>query len=148
VQIHTHDDCLIAEFWDCLRLDPAPVQVLLSHFEHHLNRKGQPDLVIDLKGVGFAGSASLSGFLKIHRLASKQGGRLVFCNVDPMVHDVFHVSNIASLFVFQPDRDSALAFVKGGVVQAPEVPGKDNPSTPRAAKSAGPLSARRKRPPS
>ena len=59
VQIHDQDGILLAEFWDCLRLDPAPVQELRSRYEAHLQKKGRPEVVIDLSGVGFAGSAAL-----------------------------------------------------------------------------------------
>ena len=38
VQIHNMDGILVAEFWDCLRLDPAPVQDLRKHVEAHLQK--------------------------------------------------------------------------------------------------------------
>ena len=42
VQIHNMDGILVAEFWDCLRLDPAPVQDLRKHYEAHLQARGGP----------------------------------------------------------------------------------------------------------
>src|SRR4051812_8178000 len=82
VQVRNENGVLVAEFWDCLRLDPAPVQELRKEFDVHLRRKGRPDLVVDLNGVGFAGSAALGGFLALNRLARQRDGRMVFCNVD------------------------------------------------------------------
>lgn len=116
VQVHNVDGVLLAEFWDCLRLDPAPVQELRKQFEAHLRENGKPDLIVDLKGVGFAGSASLGGFLGLHRAASRVGGRLIFCEVDPTVHEVFRASKIAPLFVFVADRAAALARVGEGPI--------------------------------
>jgi anti-anti-sigma factor len=112
VQIHNMDGILVAEFWDCLRLDPAPVQELRKHYEAHLQAHGRPELVVDLSGVGFAGSAALGNFVSLHRLARQNGGRIVFCEVDPTVSEVFRASKLESLFTFEPDREAALRAVR------------------------------------
>ena len=108
VQIHNMDGILVAEFWDCLRLDPAPVQDIRKHYEAHVQKQGRPELVVDLSGVGFAGSAALGNFVALHRLVRQHGGRIVFCNVDPTVSEVFRASKLESLFGFESDRDAAL----------------------------------------
>jgi anti-anti-sigma factor len=105
------DGVLVAEFWDCLRLDPAPVQELRTHFESHLKARGRPEVVVDLSGVGFAGSAALGNFVALHRLARQNGGRLVLCNVDPTVLEVLRGSKLEALFDFATDRSAALAAV-------------------------------------
>jgi hypothetical protein len=76
--------------------------------------------VIDLLGVGFAGSASLGHFVALHRIARPKNGRLIFCNVDPQVHEVFKVSKLEPLFVFVADRATALEFVNGSGTTVPE----------------------------
>ncbi len=108
VQVGQENGVFVAEFWDCLRLDPAPVQVLRKQFEEHLARGGRADLVIDLLGVGFAGSAALGGFVALQRVARAKGGRMVFCNVDLTVFEVFRVSRLDSLYTFATDRATAL----------------------------------------
>ena len=128
VQVHDVEGVLTAEFWDCLRLDPAPVQELRALYETHVRRGGHPVLVVDLSGVAFAGSASLGGFLAIHRQARQHGGRLIFCNVDPNVAEVFRVSKIEPLFTFTTDRPSALALARD----------PSEPADPPARPSSGP----------
>lgn len=127
VQVHNVDGTMVAEFWDCLRLDPAPVQDLRSKYEKHLAGRGCPDLVIDLLGVGFAGSAALGNFMALHRLARQKGGRLIFCNVDPTVFEVFRVSKLDPLFTFVPDRPAALAQA-GKPAPAPAANSAANPT--------------------
>jgi anti-anti-sigma factor len=114
VQVHNQDNILVAEFWDCLRLDPTPVQDLRAHYEAHLRRGGLPQLVVDLCGVGFAGSSSLGNFVGLHRLARQKGGRLIFCNVEPTVRDVFRASKLDSLFEFVTDREAAFRSIQHG----------------------------------
>jgi anti-anti-sigma factor len=90
-------------------LDSGAVQDLRGKYEAHLRSGGRPALVVDLVGVGFAGSAALGHFVALHRVARAKGGRLIFCNVDPTVFEVFRVSKLEPLFVFVPDRPAALA---------------------------------------
>ena len=48
-------------------------------------------------GAGrFAGSAALGNFVALHRDARKNGGRLIFCHVDPTVREVFRASKSLS----------------------------------------------------
>jgi anti-anti-sigma factor len=150
VQVHNVDGTMVAEFWDCLRLDPAPVQDLRSKYEKHLAGPGCPDLVIDLLGVGFAGSAALGNFMALHRMARQRGGKLIFCNVDPTVFEVFRVSKLDPLFTFTTDRPAALALA-GRPTPAPATganPTGAKPSPPpisRKASGDGLLRASRRR---
>ena len=59
VEVHTDEHALVAEFWECLRLDPAPVRELRSKYEAHVRSGGRPILVVDLLGVVYAFSTAL-----------------------------------------------------------------------------------------
>ncbi len=119
LQIHDVSGLLVGEFWDCLRLDPAPVQELRTAYEKHIDRRGKPHLLVDLSGVGFAGSAALGNFVALHRLVRQNGGRTAFCNVDPTVAEVFRASKLESLFEFFADRDTAIKAISDGTPPAP-----------------------------
>jgi anti-anti-sigma factor len=152
VEVKNEGGVLVAEFWDCLRLDPNPVRDLRQHYEAHVRSKGKPDLVVDLNGVVFAGSAALGGFLALNRLARQQGGRVVFCNVDENVHEVFRISKLTPMFVFVEDRPAALAFLAKPIEDHPKVDleanradGRPNPTPPPRAD--GPLRRLKRRDP-
>src|SRR4051794_16171184 len=132
VQVRVEGGVLVAEFWDCLRLDPQPVQELRSRMEAHLQAQGRPDLVIDLNGVGFAGSAALGGFLTLNRLVRQRGGRMIFCNVDPTVFEVFRISKLDPLFLFASDLPTALAQVDAPAAE-PRPPSAESPGRPSGA---------------
>lgn len=148
VQIGLEDAILVAEFWDCLRLDPAPVQELRKGFENHVKQGGKPELIVDLNGVGYAGSAALGAFLAIHRFARQHEGRMVFCNVDTMVLEVFVVSKLDNLFTFVADKPAAHAFFKaesGGAVPGASATPAPKPARPTPPSSGGGLRGRLKR---
>jgi anti-anti-sigma factor len=125
IETHIVDGILVVEFWDSLRLDPAPVQDLRNHYDAHLKAQGRPDLVIDLSGVGFAGSAALGNFVALQRLVRSKGGRIVFCEVDPTVTEVFRASKLESLFEFVANRPAAIHAITTG---PPAVPGDRRPA--------------------
>ena len=120
VQIHEAADHLLAEFWDCLRLDPAPTLELRHLYDRHVRSGGAPNVVIDLAGVSFAGSSALGNFVALQRSARQNGGRVVLCNVDPTVAEVFRASKLDRLFVFAADRDAAVVAVRSGESPPPE----------------------------
>jgi anti-anti-sigma factor len=128
LETHNVDGILVAEFWDCFRLDPAPVQDLRAAYEAHLKNRGRPEVVVDLAGVGFAGSAALGNFVAIHRQARQRGGRLVLCNVDPTVREVLRASKLDALFEFAGDRAAALLRIK----EAPPPAVADRDAAPQA----------------
>lgn len=144
VQVENVDGILVAEFFDCLRLDPNPVKDLRQKLETHLKAGGRPDMLIDLLGVAFAGSASLGGFVALHRLVAPQGGRVVFCNVDETVFEVFRISKLSPMFRFVADRPAAFEVLRtqanGEAPPAAPAP----PSAPPAPRGAGPLRRSRK----
>lgn len=120
VQVHNIDGVLVAEFWECLRLVPGPIQDLHKHYENHMRSQGRPDLIVDLSGVGLAGSAALGYFVTLQKLIRQHGGRIIFCNVDPHVYEAFRVSRLVSLFVFLEDRDAAIAAARQHGAGEPE----------------------------
>ena len=146
VEVRDEGGVLVAEFWDCLRLDPAPVRDLRTHYEAHVRARGKPDLVVDLNGVVFAGSAALGGFLALLRIARQHGGRVVFCHVDENVAEVFRISKLTPMFAFVEDRAAALALVAGPPeVEAPGTPSEPSaPPLPPAPRQNGPLRRNRR----
>lgn len=134
VQVHDINGLLVAEFWDCLRLDSNAVQDLRAKYESHTRGGGSPFLVVDLLGVGFAGSASLGHFVALHRIARSKNGRLIFCNVDPNVFEVFRVSKLDPLFSFVSDRAAAIELALNPSAPVPRVdpPAGSAPAKPEA----------------
>lgn len=130
----------VAEFWDCLRLDPVAVSRLRSLVEKHLGGGGRPELVVDLNGVGFAGSASLGGFIGIHKLLKPRGGGIVLCNVDPTVRETIRVAKIDELCPIVADVPAALARIAEGAAWDT----RERSAGPASRPGGSPLGGRRR----
>ncbi|MGE3818439.1 MAG: STAS domain-containing protein [Isosphaeraceae bacterium] len=152
VEIQNVNGILVAEFWDCLRLDQGAVQDLRPKYEAHLKDGGRPLVVVDLLGVGFAGSSALGHFVALQRVARAKNGRVIFCNVDPTVFEVFRVSKLDPLFTFVADRAGALALAESGKAEdkpiasvSPNVTKAPTPGPLRNSGGDGLLRSSRKR---
>ena len=66
------------------------------------------DVVIDFSGVDIVTSSSLSGFLRLQKLLSDCGRKLVLCNVAAATKSIFTVTGIEELFEFVDDKFVAL----------------------------------------
>jgi anti-anti-sigma factor len=81
-----------------------------------LYHRAQPaGMVIDFQGVTYLSSAGFRPLLSLQRAVRERGGRLVLCNLDPNVAEVFSVMRLIgggvsrATFEVQPDVPAAAA---------------------------------------
>lgn len=71
--------------------------------------RGDCEVVIDFSQVDIVTSSSLSKMLKLRKLLTDCGHKLVFCNVAPATKGVFMVTGLDGVFEFVDDKFVALA---------------------------------------
>ena len=74
-----------------------------------LRDRGNCDVVIDFSNVDIVTSSSLSKLLKLRKLSTDCGHRLVFCNVAPATKGIFTVTGLDGVFELVDDKFVALA---------------------------------------
>lgn len=67
------------------------------------------DVVLNFSAVGFINSSNLSRLLRVRKLLSTQGARMVLCGVNSHVAGVFQVTGLDKIFTFTQDMATALA---------------------------------------
>jgi anti-anti-sigma factor len=71
--------------------------------------RGDCEVVIDFSRVDIITSSSLSKLLRLKKLVSDCGHRLVFCNVAPATKGIFTVTGLDGIFEIVDDKFVALA---------------------------------------
>jgi len=71
--------------------------------------RGDCDVAIDFSNVDIVTSSSLSKLLKLRKLLSDCGHRLVFCSVAPATKGIFTVTGLEGIFELADDKFIALA---------------------------------------
>ena len=71
--------------------------------------RGDCDVVIDFSTVDIVTSSSISALLKLRKLLTDCGHRLVFCNVAAATKGIFTVTGLDGIFELADDKFVALA---------------------------------------
>jgi anti-anti-sigma factor len=71
--------------------------------------RGDCDVVVDFSSVDIVTSSSLSKLLKLRKLLTDCGHRLIFCNVAPATRGIFTVTGLDGIFEVADDKFVALA---------------------------------------
>ncbi len=71
--------------------------------------RGDCDVVVDFSSIDIVTSSSLSKLLKLRKLLTDCGHRLIFCNVAPATRGIFTVTGLDGIFEVADDKFVALA---------------------------------------
>lgn len=109
-----------------LRLEPSQLigdvmaEAIREEFLSARQRVGARHVVVDFQPVTYLSSASFRPLLSLLREVRAQSGRLVLCNLNPDVHEVFTVTRLISshgstpaAFEVQPDVPAAIVSLNG-----------------------------------
>lgn len=92
------------------RLDAASATAVRSATADLANQ-GRFRVVLDLAGVEFVDSSGLGALIHMHKTLEPQG-RLVFCNLDPKVAQLFKITRLQRVFTIADTREAAAQLVK------------------------------------
>ena len=70
------------------------------------------DVVVNISVVYIVTSSSISKLLKLNKLLSEFGHRLILCNAAPATEGIFKVTGIDVVFEFADDVPAAFALIK------------------------------------
>ncbi|HSY52813.1 MAG TPA: STAS domain-containing protein [Opitutaceae bacterium] len=88
-------------------LTSATAPQLESALAGYLAGGGPPDWLLDLGQLGFSSSAGLRVFLAYAKKIKNAKGRLVLCNLQPNVREVFDLSGFTQIFTIESGADEA-----------------------------------------
>jgi anti-anti-sigma factor len=99
----------IASFIDGKLLDHESLRAIreeLVYVTEDLNRK---KLVLNLSKVRDISSLALGLLVTMNKKLQEAGGKLVLCEIDPKIQEVFAIAKLDTLFVIRGDEKDALA---------------------------------------
>lgn len=71
--------------------------------------RGDCDVIVDFSSVDIVTSSSISAFLRLNKLLTDCGHRLVFCNIAAATKKIFVIIGLEEVFEFVDDKFVALA---------------------------------------
>ena len=89
-------------------LDGESIQILGEQLFDLVDNQGNRKLLLDFEKVVFVSSAALGKFITLNKKVNAAGGRLILCNIDPQIYEVFEITKLNKLFNIQKEEQAAL----------------------------------------
>ena len=77
-----------------------------------LFEKPNAKVLINMEGIHFLDSSGFATFLSISKIASRNNGQIIFCNVSNSALDLFKVLQLHTVFNIIQDQDEAIKSFK------------------------------------
>ncbi|MFA6456056.1 MAG: STAS domain-containing protein [Bacteroidota bacterium] len=80
----------------------------LKNTLHSLMEKGKFRIILDFFGVEYLNSSAIGVLTVSHTTLSAKGGKLILCNVNKGISNIFLVTKLSTIFLTEDTRDEAI----------------------------------------
>jgi anti-sigma B factor antagonist len=93
LEIEHIGDVTVVNFID-EKIDEQNIQAIGEELFHLVNQLGRRKILLNLDNVEYLSSAALGKFISLHKKLNSLGGRLILCNIDPEIDEVFDITEL------------------------------------------------------
>jgi anti-sigma B factor antagonist len=101
-------DVTVVSFTDRKILDEQNIQNIGEQLFSLVDESGRKKLLLNFGNVEYMSSAALGKLITLNKKVQSAGGRLVLCNIDASIREVFEITKLDKLFVIKNDEQEAL----------------------------------------
>ncbi len=101
-------DVTVVNFVDRKILDEQNIQVIGDQLFGLVDTEGLRKLLLNFGNVEYLSSAALGKLITLNKKLQGVGGRLILCNIDPQIHEVFEITKLDKFFNIQKEEQTAL----------------------------------------
>ena len=101
-------DVTVVSFMDRKILDEQNIQIIGEQLFSLVDEVGRRKLLLNFGNVEYLSSAALGKFITLNKKVNAAGGRLILCNIDPQIYEVFEITKLNKLFNIQKEEQAAL----------------------------------------
>src|SRR5215472_11443934 len=108
LEVEDLGDVTVVSFTDRKILDEQNIQIIGDQLFSLVDESGRKKLLLNFGNVEYMSSAALGKLITLNKKVQSSGGRLVLCNIDPQIREVFEITKLDKLFVIRGDEQEAL----------------------------------------
>ena len=101
-------DVTVVNFVDKKILDEQNIQIIGDQLFSLVDEVGRRKLLLNFANVEYLSSAALAKLITLSKKLQQAGGRLILCNIDPQIYEVFEITKLNKLFNIQSEEQAAL----------------------------------------
>ena len=108
LEVEDIGDVTVVNFVDKKILDEQNIQVIGEQLFSLVDELGRRKILLNFGNVEFLSSAALGKLITLNRKLQSAGGKLILCNIDAQIYEVFEITKLNKLFVIHKDEQGAL----------------------------------------
>jgi anti-sigma B factor antagonist len=108
LEVEDIGDVTVVNFTDKKILDEQNIQVIGEQLFSLVDELGRRKILLNFGNVEYLSSAALGKFITLNKKVNAAGGRLILCNIDPQIYEVFEITKLNKLFNIQKEEQAAL----------------------------------------
>src|SRR5580698_9537604 len=94
LEVEDIGDITVVNFVDKKILDEQNIQVIGEQLFSLVDELGRRKVLLNFKNVEFLSSAALGKLITMNRKLQSAGGKLVLCEIDPQIYEVFEITKL------------------------------------------------------
>src|SRR5712691_3379233 len=108
LEVEDIGDVTVVNFTDKKILDEQNIQVIGEQLFSLVDELGRKKILLNFGNVEYLSSAALGRFITLNKKVNQAGGKLILCNIDAQIYEVFEITKLHKVFNIQKDEQSAL----------------------------------------
>lgn len=111
LEVEEIGDVTVVNFIDRKILDEQNIQIIGEQLFSLVDEQGRRKLLLNFGNVEYLSSAALGKLITLHKKLAAAGGRLILCNIDPQIHEVFEITKLDKVFnILKGEQEALQAF--------------------------------------
>jgi anti-sigma B factor antagonist len=108
LEVEDIGDVTVVNFVDRRILDEQNIQIIGEQLFSLVDEVGRRKILLNFGNVEFLSSAALGKLIALHKKLQAVGGRLILCNIDPEIYEVFEITRLDKFFNIKKEEQAAL----------------------------------------
>jgi anti-sigma B factor antagonist len=108
LEVEDIGDVTVVNFTDRKILDEQNIQVIGEQLFSLVDEAGRRKLLLNFGNVEYLSSAALAKLITLNKKLQQANGRLILCNIDPQIREVFEITKLNKLFTIHDEEQAAL----------------------------------------
>jgi anti-sigma B factor antagonist len=108
LEVEDIGDVTVVNFIDRKILDEQNIQLIGEQLFSLVDEVGRRKLLLNFGNVEYLSSAALGKLITLNKKLQGVGGKLILCNIDPQIYEVFEITKLDRFFTIQKEEQAAL----------------------------------------
>lgn len=108
LEVESIGDVTVVNFVDRKILDEQNIQIIGEQLFSLVDEEGLRKILLNFSNVEYLSSAALGKLITLNKKLQAAGGKLILCNIDPQIYEVFEITKLDKFFKIMKEEQAAL----------------------------------------